>query len=74
MSVDTHTLTLLREYCEHVDMMRSGRFTTDELHTLDSERILLHDRLCELLGLARSVDMYRRAQAILMYARGANLQ
>jgi hypothetical protein len=73
MSVDEHTLILLREYIEHVDMMRSGQFTTGELHTLDSERILLHDRLCELLGLDRSVDMYRRAQAILMYARGVGL-
>lgn len=74
MSVDRHTLTLLREYVEHVDAMRSGQFTTDEIHTLDSERVLLHDRLCELLGIGHDVDMYRRATSILMYARGAGLQ
>lgn len=73
MSVDQHTLTLLSEYVEHVDGMRSGQFTTGELHTLDSERVLLHDRLCELLGIDHSVDMYRRARAILMHARGAGL-
>lgn len=74
MSVDGHTLTLLREYINHVDMMRSGHFTTEEIHTLDSERILLHDRLCDLLGIDHSVDMYQRARSILLYARGANLQ
>jgi hypothetical protein len=71
--MDQHTLTLLQEYIEHVDMMRSGQFTRSELHTLDSERVLLHDRLCGLLGIDHSVDMYRRAQAILMHARGAGL-
>ena len=74
MSVDQHTLTLLREYIEHVDAMRSGQYTTDETHILDSERILLHDRLCDLLGVGHDVDMYRRAKSILMYARGSNLQ
>jgi len=73
MSVDSHTLQLLREYVEHVDAMRSGQFSPRELHTLDSERVLLHDRLCELLGIDRDIDMYRRARAILMHARGANL-
>jgi hypothetical protein len=71
--MDQHTLNLCVEYVEHVDNMRSGQFSTRELHTLDSERVLLHDRLCELLGLDHSIDMYRRARSILMYARGVGL-
>lgn len=72
--MDQHTLNLCSEYVEHVDMMLSGQFNPHDFHTLDSERVLLHDRLCELLGLDRSVDMYRRARSILLYARGANLR
>lgn len=71
---DTRVLALCSEYVHTVDAMRSGRYTTDEIHTLDSERILLHDELCRLLTLDRSVDMYRRAKALLLHGKGGNVQ
>jgi hypothetical protein len=64
MSAD-QLLTLCREYISLVDAMRSGQYTTDELHTLDSERQSLHTELCRLTGYTRRADMYRAASLII---------
>lgn len=72
--MDAYTIQLCREYIETVDAMRSGRYSTEEIHQLDSQRLLLHDELCNLLRVDRKTDMYRRARAVLMAARGSNLQ
>ena len=61
----SHTLTLCREYLDLVDAMRSGQYSTDELHALDSERQNLHNELCRLTGYDRTVDMYRVARMLL---------
>ncbi len=45
--------------------MRSGQYTTEELHTLDSERQNLHNELCRLTGYSRRADMYRVASLII---------
>ena len=45
--------------------MRSGQYSTDELHALDSERQNLHNELCRLTGYDRTVDMYRVARMLL---------
>lgn len=72
--IDSYIISLCRDYIETVDAMRSGLYTTEDIHTLDSQRILVHDELCRLLALDKSVDMYRRVKAILMAAKGANQQ
>ncbi len=54
--------TLCAEYIELVDSMRSGEHSTDQLHTLDSDRQWHHNELCRLLRIDRSVDMYRYAK------------
>ncbi len=54
--------TLYQEYIELVDAMRSGSYSTDYLHTLDSDRQWHHNELCRLLRVDRTVDMYRYAQ------------
>ena len=58
--------TLCQEYIELVDVMRSGSYSTDYLHTLDSDRQWHYNELCRLLRVDRTVDMYRYAQR---YAR-----
>ena len=67
--MDTHLLTLLKEYVDVVDAMGSGQYTTEETRTLDSERILLHDRILEITGLTRETDMYRHARDEMHRAR-----
>jgi hypothetical protein len=62
-------ITLYREYIATVDSMYNGNHTTAEIRQLDSERILLHDELCRLTGLARGADMYRHAKNELHRAR-----
>ena len=56
--------TLCQEYIELVDAMRSGSYSTDYLHTLDSDRQWHHNELCRLLRVDRTVDMYRYVQRI----------
>lgn len=72
--IDAYIVSLCRDYIEAVDAMRSGLYTTEEIQVFDSQRILVHDELCRLLALDRSVDMYRRAKAILLHAKGGNIQ
>ncbi len=55
---------LAREYIELVDAMRSGGYTTADLHELDSQRQYTHNELCRLTGYDRTVDMYRAARLI----------
>lgn len=62
---DQHALILAREYLDVIANIRSGQFTTDEIYQLDSERQLLHNDLCRILGYDRNVDMYRVAQMLL---------
>jgi len=59
-----YLLTLCREYIELVDGMRSGQYSTGELHALDSERQHTHNELCRLTGYDRTIDMYRAARLI----------
>lgn len=60
--IETDTIkTLCAEYIELVDNMRSGEYSTDYLHTLDSERQWHHNELCRLLRVDRTIDMYRYA-------------
>lgn len=59
-----HLVTLAREYIELVDAMRSGSYTTADLHELDSQRQYTHNELCRLTGYDRTVDMYRAARLI----------
>lgn len=65
MNTTNYLLTLCREYLDLIDNMRSGRYTTEELHELDSQRQYTHNELCRLTGYDRSVDMARVARLIL---------
>lgn len=65
MNTTNYLLTLCREYLDLIDNMRSGRYTTEELHELDSQRQHTHNELCRLTGYDRSVDMARVARLIL---------
>lgn len=60
-----YIVSLAREYLETVDNIRSGRFTTDEIYQLDSQRQLLHNELCRITGYDRRIDMYRAARMII---------
>lgn len=60
-----YLLSLCREYVDLVNNMRSGQYTTEEIHTLDSERQLTHNSLCDLTGYPHSADMYRIARMLL---------
>lgn len=60
-----YLLSLCREYRETVDAIRSGRFSVEEIHQLDSERQGLHNELIRLTGYDRSADMYRVARLII---------
>lgn len=65
MNTTNYLLTLCREYLDLIDNMRSGRYTTEELHELDSQRQYTHNELCRLTDYDRSVDMARVARLIL---------
>lgn len=66
--MDEHLLYLAAEYTELVDAMRFGRYDTHELHTLDSNRQVVHNQLREHTGLDPD-DMYQYCRAVLLAAR-----
>ena len=72
--MNSRLLTLYREYIATVDSMYNGQRTTAEIHQLDAQRLLLHDELCRLTGVARSADMYRHAKTELLRARMGGIQ
>ncbi len=71
-----YLLSLCREYVELVNTLKSGGYTRSEWRELDSQRQVTHDQLLDILNLTRDddVDMYERARAILLDARGRNQQ
>lgn len=62
-------LSLAKEYLNLIDHMRSGRFTTEEIHQLDSDRQWLHNELIRLTGLDPSDDMAAHCRRLLHIAR-----
>ena len=64
-NMSDYVLTLCREYLDLIEQMRSGRYSTAELHELDSQRQYTHNELCRLTGYDRTVDMARAARLIL---------
>lgn len=72
--MDPYLISLAKEYCELVDGMRSGTFSLEELHELDSQRQTTHLELCRITGMSHSADMYRYARTVVLAARGGNFQ
>lgn len=71
--MDRYLIGLARDYVELVDAMQHGRYTRDELHTLDSDRQVLHNQLREYTGLDPD-DMHHYCRALLMAARAGGYQ
>jgi len=63
--VQEYIVSIAREYLETVDQIRSGRFSTEEIYQLDSQRQLLHNEMCRITGYSRNIDMYRAARMII---------
>jgi hypothetical protein len=68
--VDETLLSLAREYLALIAEMSSGRYTTDEIHKLDSDRQWLHNELIRLTGLDPAEDMHAYCRRLLHIARG----
>jgi hypothetical protein len=68
---DENTLSLAQEYLDLIASMRSGGYTTDEIHQLDSQRQWTHNELIRLTGLHPSDDMAAYCRRILHLARGS---
>jgi hypothetical protein len=49
--------SICQEYLETIKQMKSGRFSTEEIHTLDSERQWLHNEILRQLELSRDDDL-----------------
>lgn len=67
--MDAYLISLCRDYIDLVDGMRNGRYTTEEVRQLDSQRLVLHDQLCQHTGFDRSLDMYAYARRVVHAAR-----
>ena len=67
--MNDRVLSLCIEYTNLVDSMRHGRYDADELRSLDSDRLVLHEQLMEMTGLDRTTDMYRFARDEMHKAR-----
>lgn len=63
-------LTLAREYLTLIADMTSGRYTTDEIRQLDSDRQWLHNELLRLTGIDPTDDMHAYCRRLLHIARG----
>lgn len=66
---DPHLVTLCRDYLDLIREMASGRYSTADLHTLDSDRQLLHNELLRITGLDPADDMAAYARRVLHAAR-----
>ena len=63
--------SLAREYLEVIDKIRYSEFADEEeLRWLEGQRGLLHDQLCDLLGVPHDSDITDRARAIVLGALG----
>lgn len=71
-----YLISLCEEYVDLVNTIRSGGYSRNEYHQLDSQRQVTHNQLLDILNLTRDddVDMYERARGILLDARGRNYQ
>lgn len=69
-----YLLSLCQEYIELVDMVRTGRYDADDWRELDSQRQVTHNQLLDITGLTRDDDMYAYARAVVLDAKGRNLQ
>lgn len=56
--------SMMREYIELIDTIQRSRLQPDELQHMDSERLVLHEQILELLGKERREipDMYAYCQ------------
>lgn len=68
--IDPQLFDRAKEYLDLIDSMRSGKFSTDEIRQLDSDRQWLHNELTRLTGLDPSEDMAAYCRRILHIARG----
>lgn len=68
--IDPQLFSLAKEYLDLIDSMRSGRYSTAELHQLDSDRQWLHNELIRLTGLDPADDMAAHCRRMLHIARG----
>ena len=69
-----YLLSLCQEYIELVDTVRTGRYDADDWRELDSQRQVTHNQLLDITGLTRDDDMYAYARAVVLDAKGRNLQ
>lgn len=70
-----YLISLAQEYVDLIDDMRSGSYTVEEIHQLDSQRQTTHLELCRITGKSHSDDgMYSYARAILLAARAGDYQ
>ena len=67
-----YLISLAREYVDLVDAMQNGRYTPEELRTLDSERQGAHNQLIAIVGV--QPNMYTYARTVLLAAKGRNDQ
>lgn len=71
--MDRYLLGMARDYVALVDAMQHGQYTRAEIHTLDSDRQVLHNQLRQYTGLDPA-DMYAYCRALLLAARAGGIQ
>ncbi len=73
LHMDPYLIGLARDYVDLVDAMGNGQYTRSELHTLDSDRQVLHNQLRQYTNLDPD-DMYAYCRALLLAARAGGYQ
>jgi len=64
-------VSVAREYLAVIDRIRYSEFEDDaELRWLEGQRGVLHDQLCDLLGVPHDRDITAQARVIDLEARG----
>jgi hypothetical protein len=69
--IDDYLLSIARAYIDLVNDMRSGRYTTEEVRQLDSDRQWHHNELIRLTGLDPADDMVAHCRRLLHIARSS---
>lgn len=63
--------SLAHEYLEIIDRIQYGDFADrDELQWLAGQRAVIHDQICNLLGIAHDSDITERVRAIVLGSQG----